>query len=933
MRVVGLSGVQAVGAGFGHSLALKNDGTVWAWGYNQYGQLGNGTINFYSAVPAQAMSGARAVAGGWYHSLALKTDGTVWAWGGNARGQLGDGTTVDRAVPVLVQGLSGVQAVATRLNHSLALKSDGTVWAWGGNSLGQLGDGTTADRATPVRVLGLGGVQAVAVGAYHSLALKSDGTAWAWGYNQYGQLGDGTTVDRTTPVQVHGFSGAQAVAAGFFQSLALKTDGTIWGWGRAAVPGSAGGIQLDPRQNPFLRNIGRVAAAGFNALALTADGRVLAWGNNWVQQLGIARSPQSSTPIAVRDQLAPYAGADLVTEFFNPTITNGAGTAGIGHYFITAAAAEAASIDAGGSGPGWARTGRTFRAWNDPAKAPAGAVGVCRFYARVPNSHFYTASAAECQSLKNQNPSNNANLGWSYEGIAFYTVVPSGVSCPAGYHPVYRSYNNRFNPNPALNDGNHRITPSYNDYQRSIRFFGYADEGIAFCSPTSTNPGGDLQATYTYPGTTVQSGTPVTAEFLFGNNGAGQGDGGSIYIALPPEVLNWSVTCVARYGASCPSTSDLTRLREGQGITTWPAGGTLTLTATGTAPQVASGGNATLNFAAAVANASGSPDSTPANDMPPLAQTVVKAATVCNTVLNPSTLQLGSAAQTPHVSLIIGSGCQWGAQSSASWLTVTPAGGAGDATLALSLAANATIANRSGSVTVEGKTILVTQSGIPCTFTAAPATLAFTPAGQNRPVLITAPAGCNWSAMSSASWLAVSPASGSGSASLTITVQGNTATAARSGALTLGNLTIPVTQSGVTEVAAPISTPANPCETLRLQREGVQVAAGGLTGAQSFDVIADGQCIWRAQSNAEWITLTAGGGASGNGTVRYVVEPNNNLQPRNGTLTVGTKSFTINQLGNVATDSGGDSGGDGGGGGGDGGGAGGGGGSSGGGAG
>ena len=144
-----------------------------------------------------------AIAGGGVHSLALKSDGTVWAWGRNDWGQLGDGSMTNRLTPVPVSGLTGVVAIAGGGVHSLALKSDGTVWAWGGNSSGQLGDGSMTNRLTPVPVSGLTGMVAIAGGELHSLALSSDGTVWTWGYNVYGELGDGsTTIVRATPIPV-----------------------------------------------------------------------------------------------------------------------------------------------------------------------------------------------------------------------------------------------------------------------------------------------------------------------------------------------------------------------------------------------------------------------------------------------------------------------------------------------------------------------------------------------------------------------------------------------------------------------------------------------------------------------------------------------------------------------------------------------------------
>jgi alpha-tubulin suppressor-like RCC1 family protein len=218
--------------GNGHSLAVKTDGTVWAWGYNGYGQLGdNTTVN--KTTPVQVgLSGVTNVAAGAFHSLAVKTDGTVWAWGYNYYGQLGNNTTVQKNAPVKVLGgLSDVTAVAAGQYHSLAVKTDGTVWAWGYNYYGALGDNTTVAKSTPVQVSGLSNVTAVAAGDSHSLAVKRDGTVWAWGYNGQGQLGNNSTAQKIVPVQVSGLSDVTAVAAGLYHSLAVKRDGTVWAWG------------------------------------------------------------------------------------------------------------------------------------------------------------------------------------------------------------------------------------------------------------------------------------------------------------------------------------------------------------------------------------------------------------------------------------------------------------------------------------------------------------------------------------------------------------------------------------------------------------------------------------------------------------------------------------------------------------------------------
>lgn len=233
VQVSGLTGVTAIAAGSFHSMAIKSDGTVTAWGFNGYGQMGVGnvaTTRYNTPVQVSGLAGVTAIAGGYYHSVAVKNDGTVYTWGGNAYGQGSPGSTY---LPTLVSGLTGVTAIRCGASYNVALKSDGTVMAWGSNPSGQLGDGTIIDRTTPVQVSGLTGVTKIDTGAGdHAIALKSDGTAWLWGYNSNGQLGDGTITNRTTPVQVSGLTGATAIAAGVSHSAALKNDGTVWAWGK-----------------------------------------------------------------------------------------------------------------------------------------------------------------------------------------------------------------------------------------------------------------------------------------------------------------------------------------------------------------------------------------------------------------------------------------------------------------------------------------------------------------------------------------------------------------------------------------------------------------------------------------------------------------------------------------------------------------------------
>ena len=228
-----------VAAGDAHTIAVRTDSTLWAWGDNTSGQLGDGNDGPSAGqlAPLQIGTGYRLTAAGASHTIAVKADGTLWAWGSNSRGQLGDGTTTNRNAPIQVG--SGYAFAAAGAAHAVGLKTDGTLWAWGANDDSQLGDGTTANRVTPGQVgsgyasvaagggtvavrtdrtlwtwgtsvplirapLQFGmGYSSVAAGRWHCVAVKADGTLWAWGDNTYGQLGDGTTTNRYGPEEIY----------------------------------------------------------------------------------------------------------------------------------------------------------------------------------------------------------------------------------------------------------------------------------------------------------------------------------------------------------------------------------------------------------------------------------------------------------------------------------------------------------------------------------------------------------------------------------------------------------------------------------------------------------------------------------------------------------------------------------------------------------
>ena len=235
-----------VAAGQKHTLALRGDGTVWSWGLNGFGQLGNGNTTQQPA-PVQVgggtpLTGVQAIASmGGEFSVALKTDGTVWAWGRNADGELGNNAAGNSSLPVQVQtqsgaALTGVVEIAAGRFHALARKTDGTVWSWGSNGSGELGSGATSGvRRYAGQVTQLAQVKAITVGHFHGLAVRQDGTVWTWGRNDQGELGNGLAGIQPAPKQAVGVADIHSVAAGAAFSLALGMDGSIWSWGYNAT--------------------------------------------------------------------------------------------------------------------------------------------------------------------------------------------------------------------------------------------------------------------------------------------------------------------------------------------------------------------------------------------------------------------------------------------------------------------------------------------------------------------------------------------------------------------------------------------------------------------------------------------------------------------------------------------------------------------------
>ena len=378
--LIGGTNLVTVGPAYqaGTALGLKPDGTVLAWGNGVNGTLGNGTSGAYvSTVSPIQVLGPNGVGvlnnivdiAVNNNALALKADGTVWAWGNNYSGALGNGGTTNASTPIQVVGPNGagylnhVVSIATMPSGGMAIKDDGTLWTWGANSRGQLGNGGTTASYTPVQVLGLSGsVVAIAQNSgFNCLVLMSNGTVWAWGSNNSGQLGNGTIWDSASgspdvnpyPSQVLGPDGinpltnVKSIAAGVDFCVALKNDGTVWAWGYnnygtlgdgidstnaptdvngdPTDPGSYLPVQvLGPKGVGFLNNVAAIAAGDIHVVASGSDGSIWTWGYNTYGQLGNGTYStfkiwnNSNTPINLNSTL-PFVSLDTAAQTVTET--------------------------------------------------------------------------------------------------------------------------------------------------------------------------------------------------------------------------------------------------------------------------------------------------------------------------------------------------------------------------------------------------------------------------------------------------------------------------------------------------------------------------------------------------------------------------------------------------------------------------------------
>ena len=278
---------QKVSAGNDFTLAIKSDGTLWAWGDNDGGQLGDGTnIDKYNTTQVGTDNNWQSISAGYYFTVAKKTNGTLWSWGIGSQGQLGNGQNIDSNTPNQIGTDSDWQLISNEnSSHTIALKNNGTIWAWGSNLYGQLGDNTNIDRNIPTQIGTSNNWQFIDNGFRSSLAIKNDGTLWAWGRNDKGQLGDGTNIDRNTPTQIGTATNWYRVSINGNTTLAIKTDGTLWSWGSNESWQLGTGQFMPninvPTQVGTATNWQSISAGAFHCTAIKTDGTLWVWGEGF----------------------------------------------------------------------------------------------------------------------------------------------------------------------------------------------------------------------------------------------------------------------------------------------------------------------------------------------------------------------------------------------------------------------------------------------------------------------------------------------------------------------------------------------------------------------------------------------------------------------------------------------------------------------------
>ncbi|MBN9283479.1 MULTISPECIES: T9SS type A sorting domain-containing protein [unclassified Flavobacterium] len=284
IQVVSAVGWKEIAPARMHTVGLKHDGTLWSWGNNEVGQLGAGTAP-EGLVPVQVGTATdwKTISGGNLHTLALKNDGTLWGWGNNGAGELGNyQNNTNLFAPTQIGTANDWKAISASYFRSFVIKNNGTLWGCGGNQFGQLGNGNNGSQYVLTQIgTDNDWLKISAARGTHTLALKTNGTLWVWGQNDQRQLGDGTTTNRNTPFQL-GTDTWLDIANGTFHSVAVKSDGTLWQWGNTiATQNGHNSVNLPvPTQVGTENDWKSVSAGSFCSFAIKNDNSLWAWGYN-----------------------------------------------------------------------------------------------------------------------------------------------------------------------------------------------------------------------------------------------------------------------------------------------------------------------------------------------------------------------------------------------------------------------------------------------------------------------------------------------------------------------------------------------------------------------------------------------------------------------------------------------------------------------------